>query len=71
MEQGRRVPSPALQEVRDPASRQRERLPERLRSLDTTPSPYPVEIAPALHSLAAEVDRATQCSPSSSSFAAT
>jgi nicotinate phosphoribosyltransferase len=71
MEQGRRLPSSTLQAARAHASRQLERLPERLRSLDATPSPYPVEIAPALHSLAAEVDRATQCSPSSSSFAVT
>jgi nicotinate phosphoribosyltransferase len=71
MERGRRRPLPSLQAARIHAAGQLERLPERLRSLDATSHPYPVEIAPALHSLAAEVDRATQCNPPSSSFAAT
>jgi nicotinate phosphoribosyltransferase len=71
MEQGRRLASPTLEAARAHASRQLERLPQRLRSLDPAPLPYPVEIAPALQALAADVDRATECSPSDSSFAAT
>jgi nicotinate phosphoribosyltransferase len=71
MEQGRRLASPTLEAARAHAGRQLERLPPHLRSLDPAAMPYPVEIAPALRALTADVDRASQCSPSSSSFAAT
>lgn len=60
MERGRKRALPSLQAARIHASQQLERLPERLRSLEAAPFPYPVEIAPALKALAEEVDRATQ-----------
>jgi nicotinate phosphoribosyltransferase len=49
MVHGRRLPQPALVESRAHFLEQLRRLPERL--------PYPVEISPALHALAEEVDR--------------
>jgi len=51
----RLAPSPSLKEVRRHAAASLARLPEPLRRLETFD--YPVEIAPALHELAAEVDR--------------
>ena len=57
MLRGRRLPQPKLAEARAHALEQLGRLPERLRGLAAAPEPYPVEIAPALHALAAEVDR--------------
>jgi len=58
MQGGRRVaPPPALAEVRRHAALNLARLPEPLRRLDAFD--YRVEIAPALHRLAAEVDRST------------
>jgi nicotinate phosphoribosyltransferase len=56
----RRAGGPAGQPVTLDAARgharaERERLPARLRALDAT-EPYPVEVAPALQRLAAEVD---------------
>jgi nicotinate phosphoribosyltransferase len=56
---GRRVRRlPTLAEARDRARAQLARLPRPLAGLDGAPA-YPVEIAPALHALAAEVDAAT------------
>jgi nicotinate phosphoribosyltransferase len=57
MKDGKRLPQPGLAEARAHALAQLERLPPRLRSLAAAAEPYPVEIAPALHALAAEVDR--------------
>jgi nicotinate phosphoribosyltransferase len=57
MQGGRRLPQPGLAAARAHALAQLERLPERLRALAAAAEPYPVEIAPALHELAAEVDR--------------
>ena len=57
MQGGRRLPQPGLAAARAHALAQLERLPERLRTLAAAAEPYPVEIAPALHELAAEVDR--------------
>jgi len=58
MRDGRRVaPAPSLAEVRRHAAENLARLPEPLRCLEAFE--YPVEIAPALHELAAEVDRCT------------
>jgi nicotinate phosphoribosyltransferase len=45
-----------LAAAREHARSELARLPERLRALDDA-EPYPVEIAPALRRLAAEVDR--------------
>jgi len=58
MQGGRRLaPPPALAEVRRHAALNLARLPEPLRRLGAFD--YRVEIAPALHQLAAEVDRST------------
>jgi len=58
MRGGRRVAGlPTLAEARAHAARQLACLPEPLRRLDD-PGPYPVEIAPALRALAAELDAA-------------
>lgn len=58
MQGGRRLaPPPALVDVRRHAALNLARLPEPLRRLDAFD--YRVEIAPALHQLAAEVDRRT------------
>jgi nicotinate phosphoribosyltransferase len=57
MRAGRRLgPRPPLAELRARAAREFARLPEPLRRLEPAP-PHPVEIAPALRALAAEVDR--------------
>lgn len=59
MRGGRRLePPPTLQAIRYHASENLARLPEPLRRLQEDVA-YRVEIAPALHELAAEVDRAT------------
>jgi nicotinate phosphoribosyltransferase len=58
MRGGRRVAAaPALQDTRRLAARDLARLPEPLRRLEEYD--YPVEIAPALHQLAAQVDQFT------------
>lgn len=63
MQGGRRLaPSPDLAAVRRHAADNLARLPEPLRRLDAFD--YPVEIAPALHELAAQVDRDTLPFPS-------
>jgi nicotinate phosphoribosyltransferase len=63
MRGGRRLaPSPDLAAVRRHAADNLARLPEPLRRLDAFD--YPVEIASALHELAAQVDRDTLPSPS-------
>jgi nicotinate phosphoribosyltransferase len=59
MRQGRRLPAPALDAARAHAARQLARLPAPLRALQPAKAPYPVELAPALRSLAREVDRQT------------
>ena len=57
MRDGRRVvPSPPLGAVRERARLELERLPAPLRSL-TRHVEYPVEVSPAVHALAAKVDR--------------
>jgi nicotinate phosphoribosyltransferase len=56
MRGGRRLtPAPSLADIRRHAARNLAMLPEPLRRLETFA--YPVELAPALHELAAEVDR--------------
>src|SRR5512139_1406360 len=58
MRGGRRVAAaPALQDTRRLAARNLARLPEPLRRLEVFD--YPVEIAPALHELAEQVDRSS------------
>ena len=52
------APAPALAVVRALAGAELGRLPERLRALDDA-EPYPVEIAPELKRLAAEIDART------------
>jgi nicotinate phosphoribosyltransferase len=54
---------PSLDAIRAYARRQLEALPARLRSLQPAAPPYPVTLAPALHALAAEVDRDTMSFP--------
>ncbi|MBS1216788.1 MAG: hypothetical protein H6R20_1762, partial [Proteobacteria bacterium] len=49
----------ALNAARGYAERGLDRLPSSLGALTEASTPYPVEIAPALRALAAEVDRAT------------
>jgi len=57
MQNGKRIaPSPPLDDVRRHAKRELERLPEPLRRLDSGTT-YPVAVADALRTLAAEVDR--------------
>jgi nicotinate phosphoribosyltransferase len=57
VQNGTRVaPSPSLDDVRQQARRELERLPEPLRRLDSS-HVYPVEVADELKALAAEVDR--------------
>jgi nicotinate phosphoribosyltransferase len=57
MRHGRRLaPSPPLSEIRACAARELERLPEPLRRLEPGAA-YPADIAPALRSLALDVDR--------------
>jgi len=56
MRDGKRVaPPPSLQEARERASRNLQRLPAQMSALEEAPA-YPVEIAPALRELAAAVD---------------
>jgi nicotinate phosphoribosyltransferase len=58
---GKRLrPLPTLDEARAHARVQLERLPAPLRELEDATEPYPVEIAPSLRALAAEVDAATE-----------
>jgi nicotinate phosphoribosyltransferase len=55
---GKRLAAPEpLEESRRRAAAELARLPERLKQLDTTQTPYAVEIAPALRQLAEAVDR--------------
>ncbi len=57
MQRGRRLQPPEpLADIRTRAKRELERLPEALRQLDPAAT-YPVEVAPELVHLAAEVDR--------------
>jgi len=66
MKDGRRLRSPeSLADIRQRARRELQRLPEPLRRLDPDAT-YPVEVAAALQSLAAEVDRRLQCNGSRS-----
>ncbi len=59
MRDGRLVAAPpTLDAVRDHAAAELARLPDRLRALDEA-APYPVEVAPALRRLAAEIDART------------
>jgi nicotinate phosphoribosyltransferase len=59
MHAGRRVaPAATLDDLRRHAASELARLPPALARLEDAPA-YPVEIAPALVRLAAEVDRAT------------
>jgi nicotinate phosphoribosyltransferase len=55
MRGGRRLPQPALVQAREHAARGLHRLPLPLKALEEEYA-YPVEIAPALHQLAAAVD---------------
>ena len=57
MQGGRRLPAPPLEASRRRLLDQLASLPPALHSLGRAAAPYPVEIAPALHALAAEVDR--------------
>ena len=58
---GKRLrPLPTLDEARARARAQLDRLPLPLKDLADAARPYPVEIAPSLHALAAEVDAATE-----------
>jgi nicotinate phosphoribosyltransferase len=60
MRGGRRVGAPvALAAARGYAQSELARLPTGLRALSDAAEPYPVEIAPSLQALAADVDRAT------------
>jgi nicotinate phosphoribosyltransferase len=57
MRNGKRIqPPPSLNDIRDRAARNLERIPEPLRFLNPIGS-YPVRVSPALEQLAAEVDR--------------
>jgi nicotinate phosphoribosyltransferase len=57
MRQGKRVdPSPSLDEIRQRAKAELDRLPEPLRRLEPGVA-YPVEVTDDLKTLAAEVDR--------------
>jgi nicotinate phosphoribosyltransferase len=63
MRDGKRIaPAPSLDAIRVHAAAELARLPGALRGLDEAPA-YPVEIAPALRRLAAEVDRTTITGP--------
>jgi nicotinate phosphoribosyltransferase len=67
MRGGRRLePAPSLEAVRRHAADELARLPQALRRLEEFN--YPVEISPALHQLAAEVDRDTLSRHSASKF---
>jgi len=60
MRNGRRLHAPeSLQTMRERAAAQLASLPERLKTLEAATTPYRVEISPALHKLAAQVDRMT------------
>jgi nicotinate phosphoribosyltransferase len=64
MRDGRRLAAPeSLAVIRERAAAQLAKLPQPLRALDSAASPYRIEIAPALRTLAAEVDRAMVESP--------
>jgi nicotinate phosphoribosyltransferase len=64
MQNGHRLRAPEpLAEIKLRAKRELERLPEPLRRLDPEAT-YPVEVAPELRDLAAEVDRRLQHSGS-------
>jgi nicotinate phosphoribosyltransferase len=60
MRNGRRLHAPeSLQTMRERAAAQLASLPECLKTLEPATAPYRVEISPALHELAAQVDRVT------------
>jgi nicotinate phosphoribosyltransferase len=64
MRNGRRLhAAESLAAIRERAAVQLAKLPERLRALESAPTPHRVEFAPALRHLAAEVDRATGETP--------
>ncbi|HEX6115173.1 MAG TPA: nicotinate phosphoribosyltransferase [Geminicoccaceae bacterium] len=56
MRQGRRLELPSLEDARRLARAQLERLPARLKRLDSEPA-YPVEVSALLQALAREIDR--------------
>jgi len=60
MQGGRPLAAPRLESSRQRVLDQLARLPAALCGLQPAPAAYPVEIAPALQALAAEVDRATR-----------
>ena len=60
MKNGKRVAAPeGLETIRRRAAGELSALPERLRGLDKAPDPYRVEIAPAVRTLAEEIDQKT------------
>jgi nicotinate phosphoribosyltransferase len=64
MRNGRRLHAPeSLQTMRERAAAQLASLPECLKTLEPATAPYRVEISPALHELAAQVDRVTGENP--------
>lgn len=64
MAHGRRLGNPeTIATIRDRSARELERLPESLRALAASQRPYRVQIAPALHDLAREVDAAQPALP--------
>lgn len=61
MRAGRRVtPQPTLQEARERAAQQLAQLPDRLKALEPSATPYHVAIAPSLAAMAEAVDRANE-----------
>ena len=60
MRGGQRItPAPTLADARTQHAEQLRALPDDMRSLAPAAPPYPVDISPALRSLAREVDAAT------------
>ncbi len=57
MREGRRLQAePALETIRARTLAQLQRLPEALRQLEPAPTPYPVEVSPALQALTRQAD---------------